>query len=318
MVKNVFVVGHEGTTGLRIVERLRTRKDIILIDIDDEDRKNMNVIAHKVKDAHIVFLCLPDAASKEVVEATAGGTAKFIDASTAHRTLSHWAYGFPELSEEHCKRIATNQYVAVPGCHASGMIAMVYPLVQAGLMPPDYPLAMTSLTGYSGGGKKMISQYESDDRDVLLSAPRQYGLGQSHKHLKEVTHVCQLSHMPLFSPIVDDYYAGMEVILPIHTNLLKGNPTAKDIWNVLHEQYKNASMIHVMPFNLEEDNGLFLSAGLQAGLDDMIIYVTGNDERVMVHALFDNLGKGASGAAIQCMNIMLGVPETTGLMLGNK
>ncbi len=309
----VFIVGHEGTTGLRIHERLSGREDIQLLSIADEDRKDMSKIAAIAADAEIIFLCLPDAASMEVVEATKDLNCKIIDASTAFRTHPNWAYGFPELGADYKEKIATNRYIANPGCHASGMIAILEPLIVAGVVLSDYPVSIFSLTGYSGGGKKMIGQYESDDKETALYAPRQYGLGQAHKHMKEVVHICKLAHPPIFAPIVDDYYSGMEVSIGFHTALLPNKPRAKDIWQVLADQYKESTMVHVAPLDLEATNGLFLSANENTDLDTITIYVSGNDDRVMVHALFDNLGKGASGAAVQCMNIALGLPEETGL-----
>lgn len=321
-VAKVFIVGHEGTTGLRIYERLSQRSDIEILSIDDEKRKDMNEIVAIAKTADIVFLCLPDAAAKEVVAATNGLSCKVIDASTAHRTHSEWAYGFAELGETYRQKIETATHIAVPGCHASGMIAILKPLREAGVLPADYPLSIFSLTGYSGGGKKMISTYESPDKENALFAPRQYGLGQVHKHLPEVVYVCGLSKAPIFSPIVDDYYAGMEVSVGFHTAALKvatggttQQITAQDIWQILDTHYKGAKLVQVQPFNLEKTNELFLGANEQTGLDSMKLYVSGNDDRVMVHAVFDNLGKGASGAAVQCMNIALGLDETTGLVL---
>lgn len=314
-MNKVFIVGQEGTTGLRIQDRLAGRSDIELLTIDDELRKDMNEIAKVANEADIVFLCLPDAAAKEVIAAAGNGKAKFIDASTAHRTNSEWAYGFPELSAEHRKKIETAKFVANPGCHASGIISLLYPLIQANIIGTDYPVSFFSLTGYSGGGKKMIAEYEAAQRDGALDSPRQYGLGQVHKHLKEISHVCGLDNNPLFSPIVCDYYAGMEVTLPLHAHLLKAGTTLKDIWTTLNAHYAGATTVKVMPFDPEVQNGLFLNANARTGFDDLAIYVTGNDERMMVHAVFDNLGKGASGAAVQSMNIMLGLPEETGLAL---
>ena len=215
----VFIVGHEGTTGLRIHERLSNRKDIELLATADEDRKNVEAIKVVAKKADIVFLCLPDAASKDIMAVIGDLPCKVIDTSTAFRTDSDWAYGFPELGSNYKIAIATNKHIANPGCHASGMIACIAPLVKAGLVPADYPFTITSLTGYSGGGKKMIGQYESSPKDYFLYAPRQYGLGQEHKHLPEVQHVCGLSEAPIFMPIVDDYYSGMEVTVGIHSRL---------------------------------------------------------------------------------------------------
>ena len=262
-----------------------------------------------------MFLCLPDAASKEVVAAIGNYPCKIIDTSTAFRTDADWAYGFPELGESYKNDIKTKQHIANPGCHASGMIACIVPLVKAGIAPVDYPFTITSLTGYSGGGKKMIGQYESEPKDYFLYAPRQYGLGQQHKHLPEVTHVCGLTETPIFMPIVDDYYSGMEVSVGLHTRLLSKPVTIEDVYAALVEFYKDSTVVTVAPLNVKEDNAAFLNANKLSNMDGMIVSVTGNDERMVVHAIFDNLGKGASGAAVQCMNIALGLPEETGLSL---
>ena len=302
----VFIVGHEGTTGLRIHERLSDRKDIELLATADEDRKNVEAIKAVAKEADIVFLCLPDAASKEIMAAIGELPCKVIDTSTAFRTADDWAYGFPELTEKH---------IANPGCHASGMIACIAPLVKAGLVPTDYPFTITSLTGYSGGGKKMIGQYESNPKDYFLYAPRQYGLSQQHKHLPEVQHVCGLSEAPIFIPIVDDYYSGMEVTVGIHSRLCQKPVSIDKVQQALEDFYKDSTVVTVVPFTENSNTGM-LNANQMSNTDSMKIYVTGNDERIMVNAIFDNLGKGASGAAVQCMNIALGLPEDTGLVLG--
>ena len=262
-----------------------------------------------------MFLCLPDAASKEVVAAIGDYPCKIIDTSTAFRTADDWAYGFPELGESYKNDIKTKQHIANPGCHASGMIACIVPLVKAGIAPVDYPFTITSLTGYSGGGKKMISQYESEPKDYFLYAPRQYGLSQQHKHLPEVTHVCGLTEAPIFMPIVDDYYSGMEVSVGLHTRLLAKPVTVEDVHAALVDFYKDSTIVKVAPLNLEEDNKQLLNANKLSNTDGMVISVTGNNDRMVVHAIFDNLGKGASGAAVQCMNIALGLPEETGLSL---
>ena len=310
----VFIVGHEGTTGLRIHERLSDRKDIELLATADEDRKNLEAIKVVAKKADLVFLCLPDVASKEIMAAIGDFPCKVIDTSTAFRTTAGWAYGFPELGESYKTAIATKKHIANPGCHASGMIACIAPLVKAGLVPADYPFTITSLTGYSGGGKKMIGQYESNPKDYFLYAPRQYGLGQEHKHLPEVQHVCGISEAPIFMPIVDDYYSGMEVTVGIHSRLCHKPVCIDKVQQVLEDFYKHSTIITVAPFTENSNTGM-LNANQLSNTDSMKIYVTGNDERIMVHAIFDNLGKGASGAAVQCMNIALGLPEETGLVL---
>ena len=267
------------------------------------------------KEADIVFLCLPDAASKEIMAAIGELPCKVIDTSTAFRTANDWAYGFPELGAEYKTAIATEKHIANPGCHASGMIACIAPLVKAGLVPADYPFTITSLTGYSGGGKKMIGQYESNPKDYFLYAPRQYGLSQQHKHLPEVQHVCGLSEAPIFIPIVDDYYSGMEVTVGIHSRLCQKSVSIDKVQQALEDFYKDSTVVTVVPFTENSNTGM-LNANQMSNTDGMKIYVTGNDERIMVNAIFDNLGKGASGAAVQCMNIALGLPEDTGLVLG--
>ena len=313
MKTKVFIHGHEGTTGLRIHERLKSREDIELVPIADELRKEPEAIAECMKKADLAFLCLPDGAAKEAVAIAADCQVRLIDTSTAHRTADGWTYGFPELSQAQYQAIAESDRVANPGCHASGVIAVVQPLVQAGILPDDYPVSAVSLTGYSGGGNKMIAQYEGADKGEDAFSPRQYGLTQQHKHLKEIVAVCGLAQEPIFSPIVDDYYSGMEVMVPLFTHLLKGTPSAQDIWQALAAHYEGSPVVRVLPFG--EDKSGFVAANAMSGYDDMEILVTGNDQRVVVTALFDNLGKGASGAAIQNMNIMLGLDPTTGLQI---
>lgn len=313
MKTKVFIHGHEGTTGLRIHERLKNRTDIELVPIADDLRKDPEAITKCLKAADLAFLCLPDGAAKEAVALAADCGVRIIDTSTAHRTAEGWTYGFPELSAEQRQAIAESDRVANPGCHASGVIAIVQPLVQAGMLPADYPVSAVSLTGYSGGGKKMIAQYEADHKTEDLYSPRQYGLTQQHKHLKEIVAVCGLLQEPIFSPVVDDYYSGMEVMIPLFSKLLNGKPSAHDVWHVLAAHYEASPLVHVLPFG-EDKNG-FIAANALSGYDDMEIIVSGNDQRIMATAIFDNLGKGASGAAIQNMNIMLGLDPATGLNL---
>lgn len=313
MKTKIFIDGHSGTTGLRIHERLANRSDIEVLQISEELRKEPNEVRKFMNAADIAFLCLPDKAAKEAVSLADGGKVRIIDTSTAHRTAPGWVYGFPELSTHQYEAIFKGNRIGNPGCHASGVIAAVYPLRKAHILQEDYPLTAFSLTGYSGGGKKMISQYEEDKTEELL-APRQYGLNQMHKHLKEIVAVCDLAYEPIFSPIVDDYYAGMEVSIPLFTKLMPGNPTLADIWDALASHYDGSPLVHVRP--LEEQRGGFLAANDMTGRDDMELFVTGNDERVVVTTLFDNLGKGASGAAIENMNIMLGLDPVTGLNVG--
>lgn len=310
----VFIVGHEGTTGLRIHERLSNRNDIELICTADEDRKNKEAIKDVAKAADIVFLCLPDIASKEIMETIKEFPCKVIDTSTAFRTHPNWAYGFPELGESYKTAIAKSQYIANPGCHASGVIACVAPLVKSGIVSDDYPFTITSITGYSGGGKHMIAQYERKPKDYFLNAPRQYALSQGHKHLPEVMHVCNLKEAPIFMPIVDDYYSGMAVSVGIHSRLCDTPITLAKVQDTLASFYENSICVSVEPFDDHNNVGM-LNANELSNTDSMKLYVTGNDDRIVVHALFDNLGKGASGAAVQCMNIALGLPEATGLVL---
>lgn len=304
---SVFIDGSAGTTGLRISERLSERKDLSLIHLDEAHRKDPKAREEALNAAQVAFLCLPDDAAREAVSLVHGDTV-IIDTSTAHRTAPGWVYGFPELPGQqekiiHAKRIAN------PGCHASGFIALVAPLVQAGLLKAGAALTCFSLTGYSGGGKKMIAEYENPHRDLAYQSPRQYGLTQQHKHLKEMIHICGLDTAPVFCPIVADFYSGMEVTVPVFRKDLLG--TAEDIRQLYAEVY-HTPVIHFESF--PEDLAM-LPANQMAGRDDMVIRVAGNEDRILLTACFDNLGKGASGAAIQNMNIVLGLDQTLGLNL---
>ncbi len=311
----VFIVGESGTTGLRLQERLSARSDLTLSLLPEEKRKDHETIRAYAKEADLMFLCLPDDAAREIVEVTAGTGIRILDTSTAHRTLDDWVYGFPELSDAQEKAIAAAEKVAVPGCHASGAIALLQPLVSAGVLPADYPLHVISLTGYSGGGKKMIQEYEHE-KTTPLESPRQYGLLQKHKHLPEIQKICGLAEKPLFSPIVSDFYSGMEVTVGLHTNRLAVPGMTPDaIREMYRKHYAGAKLITVAPLSTEETNKLYLAANTNAGKDSLTIYVSGNEERVEVISVFDNLGKGASGAAVECMNLMLGLPAETGLVL---
>ena len=308
----VFIDGKEGTTGLKIFERFSSRKDIEILTLTEEKRKDLSARAEMINASDITFLCLPDTASIEAVSLVKNDKVKIIDASTAHRTSDGWAYGFPELGKDFRENIANGKRVAVPGCHASGFISIVYPLIKLGIMDKDYPVTSFSLTGYSGGGKKMIAEYESEDRSTLLDSPRQYGLTQMHKHLKEMKHVCGLTKNPLFSPIVCDYYRGMQVNVPLFTEMLNGYKL-KDVIDALSSFYDGQKMVKVYG-GANTEYASFLPSNPLDGRNDMEIYVNGNDERVVISSVFDNLGKGASGAAVQCMNIMLGVDEGAGLI----
>lgn len=315
MKTKVFIDGSEGTTGLRIHERLDNRDDIELLTIAPELRKDPAERSRLINSSDITFLCLPDSASREAVALVTNPNVRIIDASTAHRTEAGWAYGFPELSSKHREAIRTGKRIANPGCHASGFISLVYPLIAGGILPADYPVASFSLTGYSGGGKKMIAQYEASDRDAELDAPREYGLSQQHKHLKEMRLITGLSRAPLFTPIVSDYYSGMVVNVPLYTDLLNTTQTPESLQTFFADYYANEPFVKVMPLGAESEMSGFLSGNHLSGYDGMQIYITGNENRIQLSSVFDNLGKGASGAAIQCFNIMTGCDETKGLNL---
>ncbi len=305
----VFIDGREGTTGLRIFERLEKRDDIEITVLPEELRKDPGARREAINSSDAAFLCLPDAAAAESADMVKNGHVRIFDTSTAHRTAEGWAYGFPELSKEHMENIKNSQYVAVPGCHASGFIALVYPLVKAGILPKSAHLSCFSLTGYSGGGKKMIAQYEGENREELLRFPRQYGLTQNHKHLKEMRHVTELDSFPAFSPIVGDFYSGMCVTVPLFADDINGS--IEDIRRVYSGLYSGDIVRYVE--NADEDG--FIAAGTYAGRDSMEIAVFGNEDRIILNARYDNLGKGASGAAIECLNIAMGVSPEKGLEL---
>ena len=302
----IFIDGSAGTTGLRIADRLALRKDISLIKLSDELRKDPAARADAINSADVVFLCLPDPAAIEAVSLTTNPLTRIIDTSTAHRTDPAWVYGMPELKGQ-LKKIQSGTRIANPGCHASGFVALVAPLVQEGVLPANTPLSAFSLTGYSGGGKKMIAEYEDPNRSPLLKAPRQYALTQQHKHLKEMVKLCGLEAAPVFCPIVADFYSGMEVTVPVFAHQLKvGFGELKE----LYKDYYKGGLIH---YTDEADPDGLLSANAWADRDDMSISVMGNEDRIILTARFDNLGKGASGAAIQNMNILLGLDQSTGL-----
>ena len=303
----VFIDGSAGTTGLRIRERLAGRKELQLLTLPETLRKDASARKDAMNGADIVFLCLPDAAAIEAAAMIEDPGTCVIDTSTAHRTDPDWVYGFPELIGR--EKIATADRIANPGCHASGFIALVRPLREAGLIDADAAFSCFSLTGYSGGGKSMIAQYEDPARSQLLDAPRQYALGQQHKHLKEMKLLCSLEKAPVFCPIVADFYSGMEVTVPLFAEQLKGG--MEDV----KAAYRAAYTEKLVHFDETPDEGGFLSAAAYSGCDDMEISVSGNEERILLTARFDNLGKGASGAAIQNMNIRLGLEETAGLSI---
>lgn len=313
MKPKIYIDGKDGTTGLQIYDRLAARSDIDLLLIDEDKRKDPAERKKLMAAADIVFLCLPDAAAVEAVALAEGTNARIIDASTAHRTAPGWVYGFPELKKGQREAIAKAKYVANPGCHATGFIAIAAPLVQAGVLPADADLCCFSLTGYSGGGKKMIAQYEAPEKGEALYSPGLYGLGQNHKHLPEMQKICGLTKPPVFTPIVDDYYKGMATTVPLHMDQLTGVSTLHEVWQVLADHYAGEKLVRVAPEGAGDLGGK-LYGNAKAGDNDLTLVAAGNDETFTITALFDNLGKGASGAAVQNMNIMLGLEETTGLM----
>lgn len=309
-VKKVFIDGKAGTTGLRIYERLEGRSDITLLTLSDEDRKDPALRRSMLNSADIAFLCLPDAAAIEAAQMVENPDTVVIDTSTAHRTAPGWIYGFPELSPEIRSAIPHAKRIAVPGCHAGGFIALVRPLIESGAITKDARLTCHSITGYSGGGKKMIAEYEDTVRSPLLGAPRQYGLTQNHKHLREMKAITGLEHEPIFCPIVADFYSGMEVTVPLFAEDLAPGFTADSIREIYKSKYTGS----IVKFDSPDESAMLPAVG-QSRLDSMKIAVLGNSERILLTALYDNLGKGASGAAVEVMNIVLGVPETTGLSL---
>lgn len=305
----IFIDGKEGTTGLKIFERMAKRSDVQVETLPEELRKDAAARKECINRADIVFLCLPDAAAREAVSLVENDAVRIIDASTAHRTSPDWAYGFPELSAKHREKIIRSNRVAVPGCHASGFISLVYPLVAGGFVEKDYPFVCHSVTGYSGGGKKMIAEYEAEGRAEEYDSPRQYGLSQNHKHLPEMQFVCGLEHKPIFNPIVSDFYSGMCVTVPIYTRLMKKKVGVEGLKRYFTEYYASHNFIKVA-----QETKNYLPANTLVGTNNLEIYINGNEERIVLASVFDNLGKGASGAAVQCMNIMLGLDERTSLI----
>ncbi|MDR3051778.1 MAG: N-acetyl-gamma-glutamyl-phosphate reductase [Oscillospiraceae bacterium] len=305
----VFLDGQEGTTGLQIHARLRARQDVALLQIDPALRKDDGARRAMLARADVAILCLPDEAARQAVSWAAELPGlRVIDTSTAHRVAPGWAYGLPELSVGHRQAVAAAARIAVPGCHATGFLAAVYPLVAAGALASDAPLTCHSITGYSGGGKAMIAQYQAPDRPAAFDSPRQYALGQAHKHLPEMRVVAGLSRPPVFNPIVCDFYAGMAVSVPLHATLLQRPMGKAMLLALLRGHYAGQRFISVHP---GPEEGM-LSTGTLAGTNDLRVYVCGNDERLTLVSVLDNLGKGASGAAMQCMNIALGLPEDAG------
>ena len=306
----VFIDGGHGTTGLRINEYLAGRSDIEILAIDPEERKNINARLDKIKEADVSILCLPDKAAEEIALA-APADSVLIDTSSAHRTKEGWVYGMPELAADQREKIKSSTRIANPGCHASGFILLVRPLADAGLIGRDALLSCFCMTGYSGGGKSMIARYEDAARPEALDSPAQYALGQSHKHLPEMVKMTGLEYAPCFSPVVGDFYSGMVMTVPLHTAQLARKAGPADILSILAERYEGEKLIRVMD---EAPGDGFVYSNPMAGSNGMQIYVTGNEERVLLMASYDNLGKGASGAAVQNLNILLGAEETEGLI----
>lgn len=309
MKKKIFIDGKAGTTGLRIYERLEAREDIEIILLSDDERKDPVARKKALNSCDIAFLCLPDDAARESVSMIENENVTVIDTSTAHRTLEGWCYGFPEISDELAEKVKTAKRIAVPGCHASGFIALVKPLIDAEFIDANELLTCHSITGYSGGGKKMIADYESDERDELLDSPRQYAITQQHKHLKEMKAITGLDNAPIFCPIVSDFYSGMMVTVPLFASQLKDGKTVADVKKLYADKYNT----ELVAYKETVDEAGFVAATTYSGKDTMTVSVAGNEERILLIALYDNLGKGASGAAVECMNIALGADKTRGL-----
>ncbi|MDE5983919.1 MAG: N-acetyl-gamma-glutamyl-phosphate reductase [Eubacterium sp.] len=312
-MKKIFIDGKDGTTGLKIYNRFENRDDIELLLIDSDKRKDAKERARLINESDITFLCLPDAASIEAVSLVENKNTKIIDTSTAHRTLPDWAYGFAELSNEHREKIENSNRIAVPGCYASGFNSIVYPLVKSGFISSDYDIVCYALSGYTGAGKKGIAQYEDRSRDIELDSPRLYALTQEHKHLKEMQAVSQLAKTPVFSPIICDYPQGMVVSVPLYTDSMSRKYTAQDIYEMMSEHYADSDIVKVRRPGYTQG---MIGTNKFANRDDMEIEINGNNDRILITSRFDNLGKGASGAAIQCMNIAMGIDEKTGLNIG--
>jgi N-acetyl-gamma-glutamyl-phosphate reductase len=314
MKKTVFVDGQHGTTGLKIRERLNGRKDIQVIEIPEEKRKDPEARKKLINEADIVFLCLPDDAARESVSLIKNNSVCVIDGSTAHRITEGWVYGLPELKKEQRILIKKSRRITVPGCHATGFVLMLYPLVAQGIVAPDYPVTCHTVAGYSGAGKAMIAEYESKGVPDYIKNPRPYSLALNHKHVPEMTKIVGLVRPPIFAPTVVNVYNGEIISIPLVPSYLKKELSAADIREVLAEYYAGEQFVKVMPYPADDylKNG-FLTFTDCNGTNNIEIFVFGNKDRILLSARFDNLGKGASGAAVQNMNIILGVAETTGL-----
>ncbi|MBQ4486489.1 MAG: N-acetyl-gamma-glutamyl-phosphate reductase [Oscillospiraceae bacterium] len=315
MKTKIFIDGKEGTTGLRITERLSGRDDIELLTISEELRKDVDERRRLINESDYTFLCLPDAAAIEAVSLVENENTKIIDASTAHRTAKGWTYGLPELSEEQREAIARSKRVSVPGCYASGFNVLMYPMVKSGYLPAYHPIICHAVSGYSGGGKKLIAAYEDENRDSRYDGSRAYSLGKTHKHVKEMMAVSGLSYPPVFCPSTADFYNGMVVTIPVILRTMSKKGTPQDLAEMFAKHYEGQRFVRVMPFGGEgTDAETELYSNALADKDYLQIFVYGNEDHALLVSRFDNLGKGASGAAIQCFNIMCGLDEGTGLV----
>ncbi len=315
MAYKIFIDGKEGTTGLRIADRFASRDDIELLEIPEDKRKDPEERKKYINASDYTFLCLPDAAAVEAVSLVENDHTKIIDASTAHRTVSGWVYGLPELSKEQRRAVEQSKRTAVPGCYASGFNTLMYPMVKSGILAPFHPVICHAVSGYSGGGKKLIARYEDENRDTLLDSTRMYSMGKTHKHVKEMMAISGLSYPPVFCPVVGDFYNGMTVTVPVQLRTMARKATAHDVWEMFAEHYEGERFVKVMPFGAEgmnEEAELFSNALADTNMLEIFVY--GNDDHVLLCSRLDNLGKGASGAAVQCMNIMMGIDEATGLV----
>ena len=314
MSYKIFIDGKEGTTGLKIFERFASRTDLEILTIDEDKRKDPAEKAKLINASDFTFLCLPDAAAIESAELCTNPNTVIIDASTAHRVNPDWAYGFPELDKSFREKIKTSNRIANPGCYASGSIAILYPLIKSGIISKDYPVSIHAVSGYSGAGKKAIAQYQASDRNPELDSPRLYALTQNHKHLPEIKIISGLEYEPIFTPYVCDYYQGMTVTVGLHSRLLSKKVTAKNVWEMFSNHYQDCRFIQVAGFMGEGTlTEPYIPANTLSNTNNMQIFVYGNDNRIIITSRFDNLGKGASGAAVQCMNIRMGLDEGLGL-----
>jgi N-acetyl-gamma-glutamyl-phosphate reductase len=310
----IFIDGGEGTTGLKIKERFEKRTDIEILEIAPELRKDDKARSEYINAADYVFLCLPDSEAIKAVLMCKNPSTRIIDASTAHRVNKSWVYGLPELSHNQTMKIKSAKRVSVPGCYATGFISLIYPLVSANVVQQPYPMFCYAISGYSGGGKKTIIQYNETPKPTELTAPRLYALDLNHKHLPEMRLYSGLSYTPMFSPVIADYFSGMVVVCPITPKILHRKTNLENLKEIYKRHYDGRYFINVIETTEETTKGAFLSANVLSGTNRMEIFVLGNKDQFLLVSRFDNLGKGASGAAVQCLNIMMGLDETYGLV----